>query len=667
MKKLLTLLFTLTISVMSFGVTTYTWTGTSGNNWNDAGNWTPYGIPGTTVGVYDDVIIDIGGTITINIDVQPINLGNMTLNDTYVNFYGTTDGNLIHFYSDGVFTVGHTKDVYVDYTSTLNCNMSNHRVQIICHPGIRFLIGSTKSGGVYYDGHFYPAIYSPCEAEKGFRLMAGLNAAASPTLCHAELVEQNHSSSPVPGLGLTGIRGWVDYQFDIVTLKPHYIGVPVANDPSLKTGGLNICRKSNCLCTFDGDYFRKFTNGNSGGWGSWMGNYPDCNVAALDVEVGRGYEVFPLIDQNKIYGTFNNAPYWEGTGGSSTPIVFPMDITQKGWNFLSNPFPSGLKFTANSGGTPAGWDWDKIHIADWVAYFDNSYGAYRYYNVGDAGLSSPLSTTDIIPRGQGFFVYIFKVTGGAVTPLSVTNNARNFETAQSIFKPSTDGSEDLNNLFRVTLSNNSKDIDEVLIRMHDVNATANFDGESDFQKLFVNSADRSELYSTTNDKVNVVMNSMAPAAGTIAVPVSLNVGPTDTYTLTVTQNTFSAKTGILLRDNKNNTTTDLKTNPDYTFSATAGDDPARFTITFTDVLNGIGTLTNNNFGIYSYGNSIYIQNTTKNVNGSVTVYDMIGKQVYQGSLSNDLITKINTTFNQGFYIVSVKNADGISTQKVYIN
>jgi hypothetical protein len=152
-------------------------------------------------------------------------------------------------------------------------------------------------------------------------------------------------------------------------------------------------------------------------------------------------------------------------------------------------------------------------------------------------------------------------------------------------------------------------------------------------------------------------------------PVYMKVTNTGTYSIDASSvNTFSQNTGILLKDNKTNTTVDLKVNPVYTFTATAGDDDARFSLYFSNVLYGIEKLNNNAFTVYSYDNSIYIQNNDpKSSGGTIMVYDMIGKQMMQQNLNSDAITKINTNLNKGFYIVSIKTDNGVYNQKVYIN
>jgi hypothetical protein len=664
MKKLLTFLLVMAIASLTFGAST-TWQGGAAGDWQNAGNWTG-GLPalGNDPVIGATTILGGSPTVVVIYHVPTVNLNNMTITGatpstncdvtlrTGAAGGGGNDGQVLNFYTDAA-QGSHQADINVRYGCVLHCNTAGERVDIWCHPGVRFRVESTLNASLWVDGHFYPALYPPCSFHNGLALFAGTNAQG--VIGHAEFVEQNHSSSP--NNGLTGVRGWVEFDFPNVTASWHEISIPVANDPTLKTGVKNICRISNCLCTFEGDYVRKYINGAGGGWDVLLGNF-FCDNPILDVEVGRGYEVWAVASpKNQIYGTYNNAPV-------GSPITLPMAVGQTGWNFIGNPFPSGIKFTANSGSSPTGWDWDLFNIEPWVCYWDNGVPVieggpqYRYYNIVD-GTHIPASTNDVIPRGQGFFAYAYN----GFYAIKIDNQARNFQTTTSIGK-SVEVSAD--NLLRVDLSNGTSG-DEVLIKMNNQDATPNYDMKGDFYKMFQNSSDRSEIYSRTADNVNVVLNSLKPTTGTVAVPVYVNVGPTGTYTLTISENTYSAKTGILLRDTKTNTTVDLRTTPSYTFTATAGDDPARFIITFTDVLSGINNLSSNGFGFYSFENSIYVQNNTKNISGTITVYDMIGKEVVQTNLANDAITRINTNLNKGFYIVSVKTGDGLYSQKVYIN
>jgi hypothetical protein len=214
-------------------------------------------------------------------------------------------------------------------------------------------------------------------------------------------------------------------------------------------------------------------------------------------------------------------------------------------------------------------------------------------------------------------------------------------------------------------------LDDAIIGFRDDANGTEFNRLLDAYKLFndVSEVNPSQIYFKTTNDVNAAVKTLKLESGKIMYPLYMKVINTGTYSIEATDiSTFSPNTGITLVDNRTNKEIDLKTNPVYTFTATEGDDDARFNLYFTDVLYGINNLTDNTFSIYSYDNSIYIQNNDlKKAAGNVQVYDMIGKQMFQQKLGSDAITRINTNLNTGFYIVSVTTDKGAYNQKVYIN
>lgn len=96
---------------------TKTYVGTSGGNWNTAGNWSPSGVPGTS----DDITIPSAKTVVLDISpatVRSLNISgsltmatNQTLNVTYFNLFsggGITGGSG----STGIFSNGGTYQIY---------------------------------------------------------------------------------------------------------------------------------------------------------------------------------------------------------------------------------------------------------------------------------------------------------------------------------------------------------------------------------------------------------------------------------------------------------------------------------------------------------------------------------------------------------------------------
>src|SRR5689334_7122189 len=84
MKSIIALLLLLVLGHNLANSAPITWTNTSGGNWNDATNWSPNHVPGSS----DDAIITASGTYTVTLDISPTvnslmlggNSGQQTLN-----------------------------------------------------------------------------------------------------------------------------------------------------------------------------------------------------------------------------------------------------------------------------------------------------------------------------------------------------------------------------------------------------------------------------------------------------------------------------------------------------------------------------------------------------------------------------------------------------------
>jgi hypothetical protein len=678
MKKLLTFLFALImISTLSFGQgNLFTWTGAfDGTSWNNAGNWTiaplPYGEaaglstwPGQT-STGDYAVFNSGGVFIIT-NVPDITLGRLEI--TYLTtggggaslvfMSGIFDGAAITMRSPSSQLIAENTFwvVKVDENCTLDLNafFFPNRIKMVCQPGAHFWHKNSA--------FFFPADYSAgstiCDNQnKGFELMAIPGN-------HAEFIQQQATSQAV--------KGWIDLYLN--DNQYHYICPPVTSDlvnaEFLPTN--QYCRTHNSLCIFDGDYLRKYNNA-AQLWDAWLGQMITCWDPRVNIETGRGYEYYgnPLNHPGGIYsfyGTFNSL----NPAVAGNLLVLPVNAA--GWNLVGNPFPSAITFGEPSGAPTAGagWVWNSSNTDPIAYWWDNGLGIYRFYDwFSGIGNGAVVTERRTVPRSQAFFVFVRIFAPGSGSPLytpsgsdvAVGNDARIFRGTQVI------GKSVIANNMNITLNDASgKIIDEAILNFRDDANGTEFNGLLDAYKLFNDITNVSQLYFKTSNDEDAAMKTLKLAAGNIMYPLYMKVVNTGTYSLDVKDiSTFSPNTGILLKDNKTNTTVDLKVNPVYSFTATAGDDNARFSLYFTDVLYGINNL-NNTFKVYSFNNSIYIQNNDpKSITGTVLVYDMIGKQMMQENLTGDVITRINTNLNKGFYVVSIKTDNSVYNQKVYIN
>jgi hypothetical protein len=689
MKKLLTFLFALMLlSNFSYGNGNYfKWTGAFSNNWQDSRNWTaPAPLPYPNAQF--PAPLEPGGTSTWPgqsetgdwavfqqnpAPVQVVNVPDMTLGRlevtyivspltaTSVELFGAYDGVTItmrHPSQDVIneqtyWIVKVDENCILDLTQFLSSNPNSARVKMVCQPRAHFW---HKNGAFFFPAD-YSSNYTVCDmVNKGFVLQASATE-------HAEMIQQQNTFQTV--------KGWTEYVFD--DGKYHYICMPITSDvlnvpllypvPNPEFLAPNeYCRKHNCLCVFDGDYLRKYNNA-AQNWDPWLGTVGTCFNPIVDAEIGRGYEY---------YGNSTNNPsghYWiYGDYNSEVAGAITLPVTNLGWNLVGNPFASAIKFDEPSGAPTAGvgWFWDSFYNDPIAYWWDNTLNQYRYYNwyIG-VGNGANVNERRTVPRSQGFFVYARQLhLNGSTDPITIGNLTRIFRGVEQI------GKSVVANSMNVTLNDESgKIIDEAIINFREEANGTEFNHLLDAYKIFNDITNPSQLYFKTTDNVDASMKTLKLETGKVMYPIYMRVVNSGTYSLDVKDiSTFSANTGILLKDNKTNATIDLKANPVYTFTATAGDDNARFSFYFSDVLYGVNNLDKISYLVYSYDKSIYIQNNDlNNATGTVVLYDMVGKQILQEKLNSDAVTRINTNLNTGFYIVSVTTGKGVYNQKVYIN
>jgi hypothetical protein len=604
------------------------------SNWQDANNWNPPGIPDAN----SIVVIGVNATIYYVPSVQIAALRITPLQNTNieVNLIAETNRSVISvdcpgptpniFYSEiglGTAPPGEAKLI-------LNSD-KDHVVDIAIKGKSQMLINAHSE---FISEQLVREVGTQFGIEAvGFLLTASPDG-------HTELIEQDVDFPT---------RGAIEIYQDDDEWK--YECIPFESlsvDPFDPEQG--FFRHYSSLCEEEGAWVR-FWDALNQVWSDFLGTL-SCFDPILDLEFGKGFEIWiPNIKTNgtkKIfYGDFNNVP---------SPSFHPMPIKATQWNLLGNPFPSGIKFEKVGEGLK-GFQWNKTDIDPWVCYWDNKINATRYYNwYTNVGIP-PDSNQNKLPLGQGFFVYVNSPNAF----LKINNDCREAFTYLSIGKTSPIAQ----NLLYMTLSNDSLK-DDLAIYFHEIGSVIYNSG--DIRKLFTNNSIKSELYCRTNDNIDICMNALKPDSGNIVVPVYMNVGKPGIYTLEAKQiNSFTPKTAIKLIDNLTSSTIDLRVNPIYTFTANEGDNPARFQIIFTDVLNGINDENENKAIIYTVGKTIYIDIAgMQKANNKVIIYDLVGKELLKKDLYNT-ITKISTNLSNGWYIVSISSDQMNTIQKVYLN
>jgi len=309
-----------------------------------------------------------------------------------------------------------------------------------------------------------------------------------------------------------------------------------------------------------------------------------------------------------------------------------------GWHLLGNPFQSALHWTNNI----STWEPTAIGIA---AKILNSGGGYT--DITSDGINQ------YIPANQGFFVQATDATNSLTIPLDErTHNSTAFYKSpvqNSLTLKASDGE------FYV----------ETWIQMME-GATADFDEQYDVNFLG-GMYQAPYLYSIISGESHLSTNRIAPVNEQTTVPLAFKAFLNREYTITASNaGSFGDEIEVILEDTQENIQIDLKDTLEYTFMATADELTERFVVHFFNVTGIFETTHPESVQIYSYGNRIYLHSEL-NAYGDVTIYNLLGQNVYHTPVELNGLQSFNLNLNTGWYVIQVVTKQGVKNIKVFIN
>jgi len=362
----------------------------------------------------------------------------------------------------------------------------------------------------------------------------------------------------------------------------------------------------------------------------------DYPRAFTTLYAGKGYDYFKSTDYTYTFGgSFN-------TGDVNASLNYTSgNDNLYGYNLIGNPFSSGL-------------DWDYIITHSFPAntskglYFTRNSILCSYIN----GVGVPGDVTDIIPPMQGFFSKTY--SSGNTIVLAAA--ARTHDDIHATYK----GSKGLIPLVRLELTDDTLS-DETVVRF-DEEAKSYLDNDFDALKMFLD-PDLSSIYSSLSG-IDYCINGLPFPESFVEVPVTVNI-VTDTITksITATQLQELDDYNVFLIDNSTGFSTDLKTIPEYTFSALKGTITDRFVLKISNVATSIETpaQTEQSFNVYHGLGSVNIQTVSDlwdGKSGSVRLLDMTGKSVNDlrnAVFSKSSLTSIPAPSAKGLYLVEIQS------------
>ena len=370
-----------------------------------------------------------------------------------------------------------------------------------------------------------------------------------------------------------------------------------------------------------------------------------------DLINGEGYRVFVRGDRTISLTTPSNANnattlYVAGVY-PSTPVSMPVTYNASlgnGWNLVGNPYPCPIDWSSASG-------WTKTNVGGTIWVWNpvtNSYGSYD-------GITPTNSVTRYIASGQAFFV---QATGSSPV-LSAGESVKVSNTPSNMFKASE------RNSLRMTLVKDATESDETVVRFMD-NKSDEFTNTDDVTKPMMNPAVNISSYFGT-DKYAIVNYMNTKSMDAKVIPLGASVAEAGTYDLNFNQvDGFDANINIYLKDNYNNTITDLRQNSKYAFNVDSKPESTmdgRLELIFVNKTSSIeSVLAGRTANMNVYPNPavdvLNVEITNANFKHSeVSIFSVSGVEVMNNNMMGNKKSLDIQKLSSGVYFVRVSNME----------
>jgi hypothetical protein len=691
----LTLLLATTLGVVFQAQSAKTWTGTISNDWTVGGNWTGTGGPNPP-NANDDVVLPASGANQNIINIPTGTFRSLSVTGGSYSFTGngnityTISGTYTFSVSSGAsFTLLSSVNLIVGGTSTIDGsftadgNFTANSLMTVSASGVThlnsaFTFGAnvTCNGFLHLNGTYYST---------AARIISGTGTVfvdAGETLTLSGDLNVNTTDFTYNGflnipLGFTFTRtGNMTANTGSAT---DIIGtMHVTGDLTLNMDASLIQGLGSGTLTVDGSTYTKLAFDADSTWhyfafptpishsmplvGHYVMYYTESNyawhyiIAPLPMDstwsaVGKGYAIWPVnMTPITFAGPLDNGDY--DVPVTRTYIGAPLN-GYNGWNLVGNPYPSALDLSTQYG------DW--TNMEPWAYFWNHAGGNYLVWGNNPG---PPYGThTQYAPALQGFFVKV-TATGNPSTGNVHFDNGHRVHSEEQFLKEG----ENPVDLLKLQVQNEANGYyDQVSVYFNDA-TTAGYDEDFDAEKL-PGDQNAPQLY-TTVPGYQLTVNGMPPVSNTAAVPLAFTSTLGGTFTLNATEmESFNPDVDIILVDLTDNSTQDLRAFPAFTFSHDPANDPNRFLILFTDLLTGVnGQVPGSNpVQVFAYNDLVYVNMAASaSPTGTVTITDMLGRQVFTGTATRDHVNTFRMNVPDGYYVVRVITGSDVSTQKVYL-
>lgn len=386
------------------------------------------------------------------------------------------------------------------------------------------------------------------------------------------------------------------------------------------------------------------------------------------ITVGKGYRVFVRgsRDPGRLDGTVTtqDAVTLSLTGGFSSGTNYNnvnMNPTytnsgtsaNDGWNFMGNPYACPINWNTfhDAGRSGSGSDYSGTnysHLAPTVYIFNGSTNSYESYNaVSDAFTNS---FNGIIPSGCAFFIQ-----AAAASPTMTLREIYKSEGTPITLHKSASSNE-----IRITFSSDSNELDQYLFKLFE-NSTKQKDG-ADIPKI---ANPNLNISSYGTDGVDLTASCYPKLESGEIVPLTISSSYEGRFTFKISDiENFSTKYQVYLRDNFDQTITNLRKNNLYSFDITKDANSQgnkRFELIFSNSTNGVSTTNDKSNEIIVYPNPanefLWIKNGSKQAY-TIEVFDVSGRSVIEFDskfVGNETLQVNLQNLQKGIYFIKMQS------------
>ena len=362
--------------------------------------------------------------------------------------------------------------------------------------------------------------------------------------------------------------------------------------------------------------------------------------------------------------------------------------TDDTWNLVGNPYPSAidaeefLQDNATIEGSVRVW---KHGISPQTSFDDPFYQDFQYnydaendylvYN--KTGSSEPNTFGGKIASGQGFFIRMLDAGQGEVGAVAGTTSNITFKNAYRRLK--LDNSILDNSEFYRTSNGEIESTEKSRIWLDLIASTnqisktligyipgATLEKDRLYDALV--EVDAFKLYSLIDTQKQAIQGRPAPFDSNDQVPMGMFIQTAGSYTIAISavDGLFSdASQNIYLEDKLLNIIHDLRATP-YAFTTTAGEFNERFVLRYTTTTLSIGNIEyQNGVVLFSKNGAVNAQSALEEIK-SITLYDVLGRQIAFKDNVNSNTVSIPTAIAQQTIIAKIVLANGITVTKKII-